>query len=192
MGLVAPAIVLGFHISRTVARVIHHERKRRHLTQRLGILSIDETPSGPADQGGPDEIKVIIMNHCTDCNKVAGHFDINTASVGWDNQEIFWKQLDSGCQQEVSGSQYTYIREGLHGVCEISSFRSLFDLHSPLWRWLNDRIISFLSSADTISFGFTSSYINVARMRHECSRWSNALQRKSLRHVTFVLVPAVY
>lgn len=54
--------------------------------------------SGPSDQSGPQSIKIMIVNHCTDCSVVAGHFDINY-SPGWDNPEIWWKQLpDRECR----------------------------------------------------------------------------------------------
>ncbi|KAL9599908.1 MAG: hypothetical protein Q9219_003541 [cf. Caloplaca sp. 3 TL-2023] len=49
--------------------------------------------TGPDDQDGPKEIKVMIVNHCTDCGEVPGHFDIN-ASPGWNNPRIWWKALD--------------------------------------------------------------------------------------------------
>lgn len=75
--------------------------------------------TGPNDQEGPQEIKIMIVNHCLDCNKVnfrflrtpinnrkaqftneastikvEGHFDINN-SPGWNNPQIWWKPLDA-------------------------------------------------------------------------------------------------
>ena len=59
----------------------------------------DRTPTGNVNQGGPSEIKVMITNHCTNCDEVPGHFDINDAPAGWDNPKIYYKQLDpSACQ----------------------------------------------------------------------------------------------
>ncbi|KAL6718437.1 hypothetical protein ACLMJK_004527 [Lecanora helva] len=51
-------------------------------------------PSGPVQQTGPKEIKVLITNHCPDCDNVPGHFDINQAPTGWNNPRIYWKRLD--------------------------------------------------------------------------------------------------
>ena len=45
-------------------------------------------------QSGPTEIKILITNHCEDCDNVPGHFDINQAPAGWDNPRIYWKRLD--------------------------------------------------------------------------------------------------
>jgi len=52
--------------------------------------------TGDVLQVGPKEIKVLITNHCPDCDDVAGHFDINQEpnKVGWNNPKIFWKKLD--------------------------------------------------------------------------------------------------
>ncbi|KAI4203998.1 MAG: hypothetical protein LQ348_001331 [Seirophora lacunosa] len=47
---------------------------------------------GPDNQVGTQEIKIMIVNHCMDCDKVPGHFDINE-SPGWDNPKIWWKEL---------------------------------------------------------------------------------------------------
>ena len=56
-------------------------------------------PSGSPDQGGTKSIKVLITNHCEDCDEVPGHFDINNAPAGWDNPRIYYKMLDpSECQ----------------------------------------------------------------------------------------------
>lgn len=49
--------------------------------------------TGPNDQDGASDIKVMIVNHCEDCNEVPGHFDINN-SPGWNNPQIWWKALD--------------------------------------------------------------------------------------------------
>ncbi|KAI4161719.1 MAG: hypothetical protein L6R39_000011 [Caloplaca ligustica] len=49
--------------------------------------------TGPDNQEGPKEIKVMIVNHCMDCGEVPGHFDINN-SPGWNNPQIWWKPLD--------------------------------------------------------------------------------------------------
>ena len=72
-------------------------------------------------QSGPKSIKVLITNHCTNCDdvslfyasmldaggivadelvvKVPGHFDINQAPAGWNNPRIYWQKLDdSECQ----------------------------------------------------------------------------------------------
>ncbi|KAL9027058.1 MAG: hypothetical protein Q9196_004359 [Gyalolechia fulgens] len=49
--------------------------------------------TGPDDQKGPSEIKVMIVNHCMDCGNVEGHFDINN-SPEWNNPQIWWKALD--------------------------------------------------------------------------------------------------
>ena len=51
-------------------------------------------PSGSTSQTGPKEIKVLITNHCPDCDNVPGHFDINQAPLGWDNPRIYWQKLD--------------------------------------------------------------------------------------------------
>ena len=58
-------------------------------------------PSGPDEQDGPPQIKILITNHCPDCTminvdgQVQGHFDINNAPGGWNNPKIFYKQLDN-------------------------------------------------------------------------------------------------
>ena len=74
-------------------------------------------PGGNIAQSGPKSIKVLITNHCTNCDDVSigavfgpcsggvradecvqqvpGHFDINQAPGGWDNPRIYWKQLDN-------------------------------------------------------------------------------------------------
>lgn len=52
--------------------------------------------TGDVKQVGPKEIKVLITNHCPDCDDAPGHFDINQEpqKVGWNNPRIFWKKLD--------------------------------------------------------------------------------------------------
>ena len=78
------------------------EQKPVHLCvqkHRTDSFVCGRVPVGSNDQGGPDEIKVMITNHCSNCDEVAGHFDINAAPGGWDNPKIYWKQLDpSECQ----------------------------------------------------------------------------------------------
>ncbi|KAI4089243.1 MAG: hypothetical protein LQ344_005538, partial [Seirophora lacunosa] len=60
--------------------------------------------TGPAAQSGTKEIKVMVVNHCMDCNKVDYHFDIH-GSPGWDNPKIWWKPLDpSECRSGSSSS----------------------------------------------------------------------------------------
>ena len=57
--------------------------------------------SGPDEQDGPSQIKILITNHCPDCSmisvdgQVQGHFDINNAPGGWNNPKIFYQQLDN-------------------------------------------------------------------------------------------------
>lgn len=71
------------------------------------------------EQDGAKSVKVLITNHCTDCDNVSclllllvwgrglgaggwvlmgmqvpGHFDINQAPQGWNNPRIYWKKLD--------------------------------------------------------------------------------------------------
>ncbi|KAI4112491.1 MAG: hypothetical protein LQ345_006365 [Seirophora villosa] len=60
--------------------------------------------TGPAAQSGTKEIKVMVVNHCMDCDKVDYHFDIH-GSPGWDNPKIWWKPLDpSECRSGSSSS----------------------------------------------------------------------------------------
>ncbi|KAL9009605.1 MAG: hypothetical protein Q9173_005379 [Seirophora scorigena] len=60
--------------------------------------------TGPVAQSGTKEIKVMVVNHCMDCNKVDYHFDIH-GSPGWDNPKIWWKPLDpSECRSGTSSS----------------------------------------------------------------------------------------
>ena len=54
----------------------------------------DRVPSGNTQQSGPSEIKILITNHCEDCDEVPGHFDINAAPSGWDNPRVYWKRVD--------------------------------------------------------------------------------------------------
>lgn len=65
------------------------------------------TASGSDVQNGPTEVKILITNHCPNCNEVNAdgspidHFDINDAPggpSGWDNPRIYWQQLpDEDC-----------------------------------------------------------------------------------------------
>ncbi len=57
-------------------------------------MTIYRAPSGPTEQDGPKEIKILITNHCPDCDNVPGHFDINQSPKGWKNPKIYWKKLD--------------------------------------------------------------------------------------------------
>ena len=67
----------------------------------VGFFSGVSVPSGPVEQDGPSEIKIVITNHCPDCTminvdgQVQGHFDINHAPSGWNNPKIYYKQVDS-------------------------------------------------------------------------------------------------
>ncbi|KAL8970289.1 MAG: hypothetical protein Q9197_003886 [Variospora fuerteventurae] len=59
---------------------------------------------GPGNQNGPKEIKIIVVNHCMDCDDVDYHFDIH-GSPGWNNPKIWWKPLDaSECRSGGGGS----------------------------------------------------------------------------------------
>ena len=60
----------------------------------LVLIQSLRAPSGPVEQDGLKEIKILITNHCPDCDNVPGHFDINQAPQGWNNPKIYWKKLD--------------------------------------------------------------------------------------------------
>ena len=66
-----------------------------------GVFVPHSVASGPDEQDGPAQIKILITNHCPDCSmvnvdgQVQGHFDINDAPGGWNNPRIFYRQLDN-------------------------------------------------------------------------------------------------
>ncbi|KAL8714901.1 MAG: hypothetical protein Q9220_001414 [cf. Caloplaca sp. 1 TL-2023] len=80
--------------------------------------------SGPSSQDGPQEITIMIVNHCTECSKVEGHFDINN-SPGWNNPEIWWKLVDPSLCRAGGSSSYhpvesagTLLKSGAHSASD--------------------------------------------------------------------------
>ena len=114
IALFAERATASFHRARRtapptilLAREYHPQNIRIHnlCVCAHAVLTVDfslfSLPSGPDEQDGPSQIKILITNHCPDCSmlnvdgQVQGHFDINNAPGGWNNPRIFYKQLDN-------------------------------------------------------------------------------------------------